>query len=235
MIREVLRIREKDGLFGGLEWLAEQSDTVEVLKTFNELVLHAYWQERDLSSVLAFGCAGVQYGLRTASLVDGKSRSLALQLRSMVKSIAYNIASFTWPGWDEEGILISQDDLVVGLDASRLNRRLAEALEKGDTALSRADWILGAHYLASEQPQKAAEAWESALRYAKSANSRSDELLVQGYLQILRLIESPGDPAARSAYDDIKSQLGTLTYGEDCVDQLETARRVFTPPATAQV
>jgi hypothetical protein len=152
---------------------------------------------------------------------------LAVEIKSVAKGLAYNLASFTWPGWDEPGMVISQSDVAIGLDAAKTNLRLANELAKGDLPLSRAYWMLGGHYLASGNWSQAEACFNKAKDYAETANEESERLLARGFSLLAVLLASPDNVDARNQLDQVKSRMAQLEQGESLVKQIDTARAVF--------
>lgn len=221
----IRQCREQDS-FAAVAFLAGQTDPVAATGAFSEVMRHFYWKEKDLPLSLAFGRAGVQHGLTEALRIEAADPKKAYLLRSAAKAMAYDLASFTWPGWDEKGIAIADSDLRVGLDAARTNLRLAEELKKGDLPLSRAYWVLGAQQWAADQPTSALESFAKASDYAKAANVDSESLLCQGYAALVRVVQSK-DATAIEQFDSIIKQLKGVQDGDSFIEQLKTARQVF--------
>jgi hypothetical protein len=218
-------LREEDS-FATIAHLS-QGEALAAATAFAEVLAHLYWKEKDLDGAVAIGRAGAQFALRAAQEVATSDPQQSLELRSKGKAMCYNVASFTWPGWDEAGIAPTASDVRVGLDAAKANLRLARELEKGELALSRAWWMLGAQQLANGDPDAASAAFASAAAHAKAAGAESERLLAQGFCHLVELLASPNSPDAREKLAGVKRALGPLEHGADFVGQLETAWRVF--------
>src|SRR3954454_8130730 len=89
----------------------------ERVKRLLELAKDAYWKQKDLARSVAFSEAAIWQGLAGA---EGD-----VELRGLVKAAAYNLAANTWPGWNEEGVRPTAEQVAVGRAASELNLRLA--------------------------------------------------------------------------------------------------------------
>jgi hypothetical protein len=165
--------------FTAIEYLDQQDDPLTVANVYSTLVMRLYWEDKNLPAVVAIARAGIQYGLTAAAMAS--DHDLAMEIKSVAKEVAYNLASFTWPGWDEPGMIISQSDVAIGLDAAKTNLRLADELKKGDLPLSRAYWMLGRHYLASGHLDKAKACFAKAENFAIAASAEADRLLAQGF------------------------------------------------------
>ena len=61
----------------------------------------SYPDHHDVALAVAIAYAGVSRLLAAAASSEAEK---AYTLRSAAKSLTYDVASFTWPGWDEPGI-----------------------------------------------------------------------------------------------------------------------------------
>jgi tetratricopeptide (TPR) repeat protein len=223
-MEKILRLLADTDSAAVIEELAARPDNVAAAKEIHQTMRYAYWKQKDLGAAIILGRIGVQYSLSSAA---GAGDEFSGALRSAAKAMCYDLASFTWPGWDEKGIAIGPSDLAVGLDAGKANLRLAVDLSKGDLALSRACWMLGGQYLARGEYQRARELYDRAATYAVAAKTRADELLGVGFGHLTELLRSPDDGEASRRIDEIKLQLKPLEDGEMFIGQIEAAGRVF--------
>ena len=220
----ILRLLADGDSAAVIEELAARPDRVVAAKAVHQAMRDAYWKQKDLGTAIILGRIGVQYSLSTAAAVDGE---LAGALRSAAKAICYDLASFTWPGWDEPGIAVGPSDLAIGLDAGKANLRLGVELNKGDLALSRACWMLAGHYLARPEYERARELYDRAAKYAVAVKAKADELLSLGFGFLTDLLRSPEVGEASRRIDEVKLLLKPLEDGEMFIGQIETAERVF--------
>jgi hypothetical protein len=218
----IARVRAGD-TWAAIEEIAAGGDALAGAKALYEAGKAFYWKEKDLPRCVALLRAGAQLGL-TADEPDASRR---YDLRSAAKGMCYDLASFTWPGWDEPGIAITAADLAVGLDAARANLRLAVELNKGDLPLSRAHWMLGAQELAAGLYGEAIASFERGEDAATRAGLRDNALLCSGFAAVARLLEQPEDGAASERLEAAKTELATLEQGSFFVTQIETAAQVF--------
>jgi hypothetical protein len=225
-------LKETDS-FAVTESLSRQSDALATAKSFAGAANHCYWKAKDLAASIALGRAGVQFALAAAERSVTPDPALAAELRGQAKAMAYNLASFTWPGWDEPGITITRSDLAVGLDAAKADLRLGRELSRGPLPMSRAHWMLAAHQLAAAAYDSARVQFRLAARDAAAAGAEADRLLCQGFEALtarLALTDAPderADAALRSRLDDVLTRLRPLENGEMFVQQIQTAARVF--------
>jgi hypothetical protein len=228
-LHDILSLCATRDWVAGIEHVARQPAVVNPARTFLEVMRHYYWKLKDLPAAIAFGQAGAHFALFNSIQLETTDPALAQQLRGAAKGLYYDLASFTWPGWDEPGITISAGDLAIGLDAARANLRLAHELNKGDLPLSRAFWMRAGHELCRGEYDAARQSYHNAARHAHAAGSRPDQLLCDGFVRLTELLDSRNtadDPELNS----ILEQLKPLENGPDFANQILTARRVFEKP-----
>jgi hypothetical protein len=209
-----------------VEYLAAHTDALTAAQRCGELMRQLY-AKKDLPRSVAIGRAGVQFGLAGAARVADPKQVDAL--RSAAKTIAYNLAANTWPGWDEQGISITAADLAVGRDAARTNLRLARELNKGDIPTSRAHWLLGAHQLAAGDRASARNSFVQASRHARAAKELGETLSNDAFAQLCDVLDAPHDAGAKERLSKTLEALRREKDGDFFASQVETARRVFGP------
>lgn len=224
---EAINLLQEQDAFAAIDYLGRQSDRVAAAKSFVDVMRHLYWKEKKLTASVLFALAGTQFAMVQASLVQETDAAMALQLRSVAKGLLYDIASFTWPGWDEPGIAITSTDLLIGFDAAKANLRMAKELNKGDLPLSRAYWMLAGHHLCGRDYKAAEDAYELAARHAAMAGAKAEELLAAGFVRLAGLFISPGNPILQTQLDAIQRDLMKMENGPDFVQQMRSALRVF--------
>lgn len=222
-----LELYKSQDSFAAIIYLSQLGDPRLTLNSLADLMRHQYWQEKDLVGALAFARSGNQFGLQTGSEFDAIDPELAYELRSAAKGFAYNFASFAWRGWAEPGVEITIADQAAGFDAAKVNLRLALELERGDLPTSRAYWMLAAYYLAEAKYELAINNFEQAISFAGRANTPIDELLNHGYVLISKMLQAENDLALKEDYAKLKNAFLNVEHGEDYIQQLETAYRVF--------
>jgi len=202
----------------------------EQIQAFDQVRRHAYWKKKDLPGAIQIGQAGIALGEQLAAKFPEK----ADKIMSQVKGIHYNLASFTWPGWDEPDIKITPEQVQLGLAAARENFRLAIELKKDALPLSRACWMLGAQEMAVKDYSSAIDHFYQAEQFAEQAVSREgpqqgsgEALLARGFAQLVSLLAKPGGPKISSDLDKTKIELASLESGEFFIKQIDDAWRVF--------
>jgi hypothetical protein len=227
-IEQIIHLIDERDSVAAIEELARGSDSIESAKSFLDAMTELYWKRKNLPASIAIGRAGVAFATTQAVNADrANDKELSHKLRSTAKALCYNLASFTWDGWDEPGFAITPSDLAVGLDAAKANLRLAEELNKGDLPLSRAYWILAGHELSAGDRSSAAKHYQLGERHAFAAGSKQDARLNQAFAHMVDLLNDPNDAQTQRGLDTIKSDLKQEKDGQEFVRQVETACAVF--------
>jgi hypothetical protein len=207
--------------FAVAEHLQALGTPSEVSNAYDQLLRNAYWEHKDLRLVMLLGTAGIYYNFAHAKLAaDDETR---LGFKSGAKRLAYNMGSFSWPGWDEPGIVITTADKVRGLEAARLNLRLAIELQKPFDKIRAGAWLLGAQLLSAGSVEEALFQF----RYAVPEKSDKDYGLFCGYVLLAeRMNEVEG---AEERWEEHLAHLRTFSTEESkfAETQLLTAYRVF--------
>jgi tetratricopeptide (TPR) repeat protein len=216
---------EMEGVQAALAYLREtpHPSPAAQVQAYDQLARHVYWQNKDLHATIEILQAGLEFG---ESLLDDHPDE-AVEIKSQLKAIHYNLASFTWVGWDEPGFTVTPEQEKLGLKAAQANLQLATELKKEDLPLSRAYWMLAAQEISARQYEKAKEHFSLAEQLAKQAGVSGEELLAHGFLQFTELLIDPGNEIIAARLADTKTVLQNEEHGEIFVQQLETAGKVF--------
>ncbi len=190
---------------------------------YTEAMRHAYWQDKDLSAAMAIAWAGIG---RLLALAHGSEPGRALELRSRVKALTYDLASFTWAGWDEPGIVITPPEARAGCAAARANLEMARELETSELARARAHWMLGAHELAAGRPDDARASFEAAVSLADAAgpDGAAEAALARAFVVLAGLATGS---ATEADFTAALEQLRSTPGGSELVAQVTTARDVL--------
>ncbi len=217
-------LRERDS-YALVEMLEKQEPRLAAA-AYAQLQLNFYWQQKDIATVIAISRAGIQHSLGGAARAETPAE--AAILRGQAKALAYNLASFTWPGWGEEGIALSQSAMRIGHDAARLNLRLATELKRPDDAMARAWWTFGAHELSAGRYEPAREAFVKGHAHAVKSPDKALALLLEGYTAMVDALVKT-DPAARAPFDKVITALQADKEGDgrDYATQLVEAFAIF--------
>lgn len=150
----------------------------------------------------------------------------ANKMRKFARGVAYNIASFTWPGWGDTGP-ISSEAQELGFSAARVGLEYSKA---ADDITSNILWINGAHALSAKQFELAVERFEAA---HEIASTEIDKLMQTGWIALTRLLEG-SDEETEKAFDTAFNNLQSSDheYAEFFASQLTTAREILTDEET---
>ena len=229
VFKRVKTLLRKNDTFRTIEFVNGLGDPLSVAKKYSELVMDLYWKEHSVKDIIIIARAGIQYCLTMAQKSKKGTSKKAVQLRSIAKVMAYNLASFTWPGWNEKGIHISQSDLDVGLDAAKLNLRLARELKRGTMPLSMAHWVLGAQYMAAGKYDKAIKSFVSSRNKARAGKNRMSEWLADGYIGVAKIVRGRQKISGKRQLDKAMEGLKKIKTEDSkfYIRQLKTALKVF--------
>ena len=162
------------------------------------------------------------------SAIEGAARSESEEDRNAyllaAKMTAFNIASFTWPGWNEGEI--EEKDREVGFQFSRVHMNIAEQLDLPPEKRARALWIGAAHELAVKNYAAARSLFTRAKVLGEENNSKETALMNQGWLLVIDILQ--GDIEAGSELKKLQERITKL--GEDgkfYAGQYDDALKVF--------
>jgi hypothetical protein len=197
-----------------------------MMDAFLELGHQAYWKKKDLPSAITFSRTAMEIGQAMATKMKTTDPAAANQVLGVVKGIAFNLASFTWPGWDEPGIVIGPDDLAMGRKAAQLNFYLALELKRPPDKVAVAHWLMGAHALAAGQHDQALKHFES---YQTTATDETNRLTARGYSAITKLAAGRESAKAKTAFDDAVTALKVINSDDSkfFAEQLVSVRKVL--------
>lgn len=187
---------------------------------YGEAMRHAYREDKDLSAAMAIAWAGIS---RLLALAHEAGPEGSYELRLQAKALSFDLASFTWPGWDEPGIVITPPELRGGCAAARASLKLANELREGGLARARAHWMLGAHELAAGRPDDARTNFEAAVALADAAGAEgaTEARLARAFVVLTDL---SADTASESDLAAALADLRAEPNGAALVEQVETAR-----------
>jgi hypothetical protein len=227
---QFLKVLRRGDSFAAIELLHRDKTPKQTAERFRTLLSDLYWKAHNLPAVVTIGRAGILHCL-AQSLLPRRSAKTIYYLRSTAKSFAYDVGSFTWPGWDEPGIHPTPADLSAGRDCAQLNLRLAIELKKPPEKVSMAHWLIGAHALAQQNFPFAQRHFRHAIAALGKPNPQTQavHLCNRGYLAMARLGAKPKNAIANKDFLDATSQLkfrgdpDSLIY----LTELHTSRRLF--------
>ena len=211
-----------NGLFAALSLLAEHPVDA-VAEVYSSAMKIAYWDHKDLTLAGGLAIGGVSRLLAAAT--SAESDHDAYRFRSAAKTLTYDYASFSWKGWDEDGIEVSDRGAEAGLAAAKLNLSLAVDLDKGALRISRARWMVGAHLLTAGEYDAARTEFTIAEALASEVGEDTDAILNRAYRYLAG--SAMGVDGAEDDLISAVSALSAMDHGDDFVEQVMTAKRVI--------
>jgi hypothetical protein len=198
-------------------WDDLTSDDLNKIQKLNTQI--HYWERKDLDTYLLMAKALVE-------LLMGYSRKNP-EISEVYQEVAvvttYNMASMAWSGWDEEGITVSSEHKLLGLQAAELNVWLAREMNLSPERRQNGLWMLAAQQLANENVQAAKETFMEQLSVIEAADLPTGTL-ARAWVAACNVMDKSGSEAD---LDDALDALGTDEEGKAQVGYLKTAMKVF--------
>lgn len=118
-----------------------------------------YWEKKDLTTYVVL----TKHLLATAIEISKGKGKYSEEFGDRVLGLGYDLASMTWPGWDEEGIEVTEELRKVGLSASKMIVEFADSRNSPEEVRHNNYWLYGAHLLTDGNTCAAKEAWQRSL------------------------------------------------------------------------
>ncbi|MHC4859225.1 MAG: hypothetical protein ACYTDY_03935 [Planctomycetota bacterium] len=201
-------------------------------RVYLHLARHHYWKEKDIDDVVTVARGGIKFCLERAEKAEGDE---AARWKASAKSLAYDLGSFTWPGWGVEGMEILPKHLVAGRKAAKLNLALAIELEKGPDKMSYALWLVGAHHLAEGEYTAALKRFKEAKEKAVEAKEAAGATMCDGYAAMALILGGSRRAEGRERLDAAVKALredgseDALYYAKQLEDVLRTLSKSARP------
>lgn len=225
-VDKAIAIAVEHDTFRANEFLQSQGEAAVVADLYSRLLRKIYREKKNVPLMVMLGRSGIDYTLAQSRAAEPAS---ALQLKGIAKEIAYNLGANTWPGWNDEGIVITKSDLAAGLDAARLNLSLAVELKRNDEAVANAHWLLGAQLLAAGKSEDAQQSFAEAAAKFRAAGKTQSEFMSRGYAGIAEMTAEKTKEVGKKKFDLAVEAL-LKDNSDDArffVEQLQTASKVF--------
>jgi hypothetical protein len=207
--------------------IADPAGDAETVSRYFAIERALYWEARDLPAAVFVAEQGIAYSLARAAITSENS-AMARQLRGAASRIAFNLASSTWPGWDEPGIRITPQQRELGWASARLALRISEELNSGPAALANGTWMVGAHQLAGGQFRDAMASFRRAALFGEAAQDRGTVLVSEGFVAITEIAADDDAEEARRRLEEIRAMLEReVDNPESWTVQFDSAYRVF--------
>ena len=164
----------------------------------------------------------LHYALNQIKRTDENDATELNRLRKFARGVAFNIAAFTWPGWDDMGPITSENQ-ELGLSAARTALDFATQAE--DITFN-ALWINGAHELNANNFEIAIEFFERARDKADDTNGKK---MASGWIALTDLLADATDQKQKQLNDAVADlRHADEKNGDFFAKQIETALDVYT-------
>jgi len=226
------RINEAD-LFAGSTLVLTFGKTAEIVSAYESLIADAHHKAKSTEQVIHFGHAGVNYAFAMASITSDETQSKGYMIAA--KRMATNVASFTWPAWQEPGITVMPQQCRDGLQFARMSVRLAAELELPVDKQSFTGWFLGAQLIANGLYDEAITSLAATRVFAQQTDNAESIAMLDGYAAMAVILkhkdttEVPEAGDATRTFDAAVAKLNVID-NEDAAfyaKQLVDVRRFF--------
>ena len=188
-----------------------QGKPLHIAGLYSNLLRDLYGNKHDVPRMILMGQAGIRYCLtQSATAAKNGATEDATKLKGFAKEISFNLSVNTWPAWEDEGIVITRSDQRIGLDAARLNLRLAGELKRGPDKVGAANWLLGVHEIALGLHDAAIDHLQQAAENHRTAKEPDFEQMCVAYVAIAKLGKKRDDATAKKQLDDAVAALKKL-------------------------
>ena len=201
------------------------------------------WEGKDLALAAAVARGSIDRLVEEARVAGSAGDEEGARRRTeLANVISYNLAADLADCWPGERPALTKALFEEGLRAAEDCIEWRDELAKGPGASSMAWWAKAMHLLSLGRIEEATNGFHKSLTFAREV-AQSDEdfsvLLGRGYLGLARWIG--GEELGREDYQEalavFESQLAQEESKDDArfgIDQLETVRLRYGPPASAQ-
>jgi hypothetical protein len=172
-------------LSAALEELINAADRVATVIAHGDLAAWLYNSQKNPDAMLVCGHAGVRIGLAGIDTGSVSNREPNRRLKSALQVLANNVAANCWPGWGDEGIFLTREQVKEGLALAEIS--LAILLEDAPTLeqLANGHWLIGALQFAAQDCEAALISFDLAKEANVKAGNRAGALMNSGYRSIV--------------------------------------------------
>lgn len=216
---------EPDRVFKTIE---SQGEAASVCDLYDQLVRDLYWADKGPKNLIPVGFRGIEFCLSKAKEIEGTNKALAEDFKSKAKTISFDIAANSWPGWGDAGVTVLKPEMEKGLEAAKLNLSLALELNKPLDKIATAHWLKAALELSLQDYNFALNSIEQSLEYSRKANDLTPIAFGTGFKGLIYLAKGDQDQGNRFFGEGIQM---LKDIGDDSAKgylaQLETAKSIF--------
>lgn len=208
------------------QWIQSLGSPAEVCDIYDQAVRDLYWLDKGSKSLVVIGRSGIEFCLQSAHRASTTSASDSF--KAQAKTIAYNVAANSWPGWGDDGVVIADEEIKAGLAAAELNLKLALELKKPDDKVAGAYWLLSALQLALGLYPQSLASIDQGIFYSQKTADPLPIAFNEGFKSLV-LLASGEMAAGKALYARATTQLQNLKSedAQSYLGQLATAKRIF--------
>ncbi|HXW70795.1 MAG TPA: hypothetical protein VEK34_05060 [Methylocella sp.] len=216
---------ERGELRAALEELIDTADRVATVNFHGELAAWLYNCQKNPDAMLVCGKAGVHIGLRNVDTGSFADKELDRRLKLAVQVLANNVAANCWPGWGDEGIVLTTQHVKEGLALAETSLTIVQELGPSLEQLAKGHWLIGALQFSAQDHQAALTSFDLAEKANVDAENRVGALMNRGYRFLVLKRSSETEKEAAAELDKILSDLSEdgSKPAQFFVQQLRTA------------
>ena len=223
-----IKIRLEKNPETAFSWIEAQGSPTEVCDIYDKVVRDLYWLDKGAKNLVVVGNRGITFCLEQANQYVKTRPELENLFKSQAKTIAYNVAANSWPGWGDDGVSITTNETQIGLEAAKLNLSLAFELKKSDDKIAAAYWLLSAMQLALAKYMDGLNSIDLSNEYAVKAGDETVLAYNESFKGLILLAlgrQNEGVLFFDTGISKLKS-IGT-DDANSYISQLEVARKIF--------
>ncbi|WP_407154076.1 hypothetical protein [Bradyrhizobium sp. STM 3557] len=194
LLDRALEAFDRGGTGAAIGALSSIGDPAQAGTMFDGLARRLYNSRKDVANMISVANAGIAFCFDQAKRAE--NTETATKLKTAAKRIAFNAGANCWPGWGDDGIYITPDDIQSGLKFANLSHDLVRELQLGLKQEANAACLIGALRLAAGEPAAALTEFRMARNASESIGDAARMLMAEGYCAIARQADNT---AARSA------------------------------------
>jgi hypothetical protein len=212
LLNRALEAFDAGGTGAAVGALSSIGDPIQAGIVFDGLARRLYNSRKDVANMISVAKAGIAFCLDRAE--HAENAETATKLKTAAKRIAFNAGANCWPGWGDDGIYITPDDIQSGLNFAKLSHDLVRELQLGPKQEANAVWLIGALRLAAGEPAALSE-FRAAHNASESIGDAAGMLMAEGYCAIARQADNTAArPAGAEELEVVLTRLRELGLDE---------------------
>lgn len=196
--------------------------TPESLRAANYILSKTFDRgAKDMDAYIYLAKLLLQHALNLAERHPAEARDY----KRAALPITYNLAANTWPGWGDGQVAVREHHRRLGLEAARLDVRLAADVAPTAQRRFNSQWILGAHLIADGAYADAVATFETGRTFAAEANLEQSATVAQGWIHLANTLAGKDETEALAVIEARLTEQGG--DGRFFAAQYATAFAVF--------